>query len=195
MSDKTERLDLIRHFLEDRSMPKDVVAYLADNITDNIRRLKAAVAQLLTMGDGTQNPMDIDMARAVVPASEYSPQSESQFQALSVNYASQEPQSPVKPQPTANRFKQMLASAESEEEQALALQIALGERIRELRNKGGEQESIRQLERALELLRRWKRGRGDQVHQYLTMEAAVTGCHGCASENRGLSLICLRTLT
>jgi chromosomal replication initiator protein DnaA len=153
MSDKTERLDLIRHFLEDRSMPEDVVAYLADNITDNIRRLKAAVAQLLTIGDGTQNPMDIDMARAVVPASEYSPQSESQFQALSVNYASQEPQSPVKPQPTANRFKQMLASAESEEEQALALQIALGERIRELRNKGGEQGSIRQLERALELLR------------------------------------------
>jgi chromosomal replication initiation ATPase DnaA len=65
-------------------MPEDVVTYLADNITDNIRRLKAAVAQLLTFGNGTQNPLDIDMARALVPVPRLDQQSEKQFTAVSV---------------------------------------------------------------------------------------------------------------
>jgi len=153
MGDRTERRDLVRHFLDERSMPEDVVDYLAENITDNVRRLKAAVAQLLTFGDGTENPLDIDMARAVVPVPEGSPHSEKALVTPAVNNGSTEPQSPVKPQSRANRFKEMLATADSEEEQALALQIALGERIRELRNEEGDPEAIRQFERALELLR------------------------------------------
>jgi chromosomal replication initiator protein len=85
MGDKTERLDLIRHFLDSRSMPEDVVTYLAENITDNIRRLKAAVAQLLTFGNGTQNPLDLDMARALVPVRDDDQQYKKQFTAVSVN--------------------------------------------------------------------------------------------------------------
>ena len=54
------------------------------------------------------------------------------------------------------RFKEMLAGAESEEEQALALQIALGERIRQLRNEQKDVKDIPKLEQALELLRERK---------------------------------------
>ncbi len=153
MGDKSERRDLIRHFLDDRSMPEDVVDYLAESISDNVRRLKAAVAQLFTLGDGTTDPVDIDMARALVPEAEDFRKSDEPFARPSVHNGSAVPQPPVKPQSKANRFKEMLATANSEEEQILALQIALGERIRELRSEGGNEESIRRLERALDLLR------------------------------------------
>ncbi|MFC1834854.1 DnaA ATPase domain-containing protein, partial [Thermodesulfobacteriota bacterium] len=58
----------------------------------------------------------------------------------------------------AKRFKEMLAGAQSEEEQALALQIALGERIRQLRKEGGDPNAIQRLEHALELVRAGKMG-------------------------------------
>jgi hypothetical protein len=70
-----------------------------------------------------------------------------------VHNNSPEPQSPDKQQSRTNRFKEMLATADSEEEQILALQIALSERIRQLRSQGSNHKSIQQLERASELLR------------------------------------------
>jgi hypothetical protein len=57
---------------------------------------------------------------------------------------------------TAIRFKEMLAEAETEAEQALALQIALGERIRQLRKEAGESDSVKRLEEALALVREGK---------------------------------------
>jgi len=64
-----------------------------------------------------------------------------------------EPQLANIPDSTAKRFKDMLAEAENEKEQALALQIALGERIRQIRTEQGDVKEIRKLEQALELLR------------------------------------------
>ena len=55
-----------------------------------------------------------------------------------------------------DRFKEMLEGAESQEEQALALQIALSERLRQLREKGEDEKAIRILEKALDLLREGK---------------------------------------
>ncbi|MEW6137753.1 MAG: DnaA/Hda family protein [Thermodesulfobacteriota bacterium] len=153
MGDRTERRDLIRHFMGERSFPQDVVDYLAENITDNVRRLKAAVAQLLALVDGMGNPLDVDLARAVVPLQRESPPPEKPSSTVSKGDVSNKPQPAPPPPSRANRFREMLASADSEEEQVLALQIALGERIRELRNEGADQKSLRQLERALELLR------------------------------------------
>ncbi len=153
MGERSERKELIRRFLEDRSVPEDVVNYLADTITDNVRRLKAAVAQLLTLGAGTESGVNIELARAVVPVTEDSAPPEKLLPPVSVNDTAKKQPSPSKPGSRADRFKKMLALADSKEEQVLALQIALGERVRELRNEGGDQEVIRQLERALELLR------------------------------------------
>jgi hypothetical protein len=53
-------------------------------------------------------------------------------------------------------FKEMLDAAESEEEQVLALQIALGQRLREIRSVGGDDRTVEKLEHALELLREGK---------------------------------------
>lgn len=154
MGDKSERRDLIRRLLEDRPMPEDVVDYLAENITDNVRRMKAAISQLLALHDGTHEPLTLDMAQVVAP----SPGSLQQRPAKPHDQELAPKPETRKPPPAdkaarARRFKEMLAGAESREEQALALQIALGERIRELRNEQGDPSAIRQLEQALDLLR------------------------------------------
>gem|GEM_PF-4439276 len=82
-------------------------------------------------------------------------------------------QEPKLPQTVVSRFKEMLDEAESEDEQALALQIALGERIRQLRKEEGTEEAVEKLEQALNLLRqgrptqaRQTRG-GNTMHKYL----------------------------
>jgi len=173
MGDGNERRDLIKLFLNDRSMPENVVDYLADHITDDVRRLKAAVAQLLALPEGPQTPMTVDMAQAVVPLPESTPESTEALEAASLDHESPGPQIStnldVRVSPFENALagmegkdrdasatrllKKMLASAESKEEQSLALQIAVGERIRQLRNANGDQKSIQQLEQSLDLLR------------------------------------------
>ena len=65
MADWTERLEILRHFLGDRNLPDDVLEYLAKNIADNVRQLKAAVLQLLAMEGTADSGITLDMARAV----------------------------------------------------------------------------------------------------------------------------------
>jgi hypothetical protein len=173
MGDGRERRNLLRLFLDERSMPEDVVDYLADHITDDVRRLKAAVTQLLTLHEGAQTPLTIDMAQAVVPLPEGVHESTKAPEPASPDHKSPGPQSSTDIDVQVSRFenalagmegkdrdasatrllKKMLASAESKEEESLALQIALGERIRQLRNEKGDPKAIQQLEQALELLR------------------------------------------
>ncbi len=156
MGDGNERRDLIRHFMHEHPMPEDVVDYLADNITDNVRRLKAAVAQLLTLHEGAQTPLTIDMAQVVVPLPLVASPVAGARETVSLCNGSGGPQSTTNTDSRVSRFKEMLAGAESEEEQSLALQIALGERVRQLRNEKGDPKAIQQLEHALELLREGK---------------------------------------
>ena len=53
----------------------------------------------------------------------------------------------------AQRFKEMVAESDTEEEQSLALQIALGERIRQMRKDGTDAQAVSRLELALKMLR------------------------------------------
>lgn len=151
MGDGSERRDLIRHFLRERSMPEEVIDYLASNVTDNVRRLKAVVAQLLTLHEGTQTPLTIDLAQAVVPEMISVPTKATAR--TSPHVATTGVRTVTTIDTRVSRFKEMLAGAESEEEQSLALQIALGERVRQLRNENGDPKAIQQLEQALDLLR------------------------------------------
>ncbi|MFH1116865.1 MAG: DnaA/Hda family protein [Pseudomonadota bacterium] len=152
MGDKTERRNLVEHFLDKRPMSHEVIDYVAGNVTDNVRRLKAVVTQLLTLHETLDEPLTVDLVRSLVP--EPKPATSHTLPAgKNVVPAEIERKPARKTASRADRFKEMLAGAESEAEQALALQIALGERIRELRNTSGGQESIRQLENALSLLR------------------------------------------
>lgn len=145
LGDKAARLEILRRFLAGRWLADEVLDYLAEHVTDNVRRLKGAAAQLLATQERIGAPADLTLARAVVPL-------ESDLRT-----------SRLLPPPDAEavepglRFKEMLAGAETEEEQALALQIALGERARELRASNGSEELLQRLERALALLREGKR--------------------------------------
>jgi chromosomal replication initiator protein DnaA len=154
MGDGSERRDLIRHFLSEHPMSEEVVDYLADNITDNVRRLKAAVAQLLTLHEWTQTPLSVDLVQAVVPLPESSGTTRKAPPNISDQAPITVPRTPTTIDARVGRFKEMLAGADSEEEQSLALQIALGERIRQLRNAKGDPQVIQQFEQALDLLRK-----------------------------------------
>lgn len=165
MGDELERESLIRHVLGERSMPEDVIQCLAKNVTDNNRRLKSLIEQLLTLHERTQAPLTVEMVGEMVPLNEIDMPPVHVSNTLSLHSDPVEVPPHQKTSPRANRFKEMLAEAESEEEQTLALQIALGERIRELRTEQGNQEDIGRLEHALEMLRQ---GRTKEAVRYIS---------------------------
>lgn len=70
MGNKPERMAAIRHFLGDQPLARDVMDYLADNVTDSMRRLKAVVAQLLAMSRSAGQNVDVEMAKSVAPSPE-----------------------------------------------------------------------------------------------------------------------------
>ncbi len=151
MGNKAERIELLRHFLREHPVPVDVVDYLARNVTDNVRRLKAAVSQLLTLSEISDSSVTLDMARAITIESPQESEHEATFPPQDTRKETPEAQ-----QTMTDRFKEMLSAAESEEEQALALQIALGERIRQLKQSGADGDSLQRFEKALEVLREGK---------------------------------------
>jgi hypothetical protein len=70
MGDKQERMAAIRHFLGDQPVAPEVMTYLAESVTDSMRGLKAAVAQVLTMSRSTGQEVNMEMARSVAPSPE-----------------------------------------------------------------------------------------------------------------------------
>jgi hypothetical protein len=187
MCDRDERVNFVRHCFGDRQVADEVVAHLAEYVTENFRRLKGAVSQLVASCELAHEEITIQAARVVTgsPALEvnddsedtlnvepYQPGNESLVEEyppvrtverdtsadddLWDNIVDERPESHAPrdfSESAAIRFKEMLAEAETEAEQALALQIALGERIRQLRKEGADPESVRRLERALALVR------------------------------------------
>lgn len=155
MGNERERKQLLRHFLQDRSMSMsdDVVDYLAHNVANNVRQLKAAVSQLLMMSQLGKQALTLDMARSVAGSGGYEMITRDLEPDVVDPMSMEEPPSTARPVDLTRRFKEMLATAESKEEQALALQIALGERIRQLKNEGGAGENLARFEKALEVLR------------------------------------------
>jgi chromosomal replication initiator protein len=150
LGDKQERLEILRRYLGPRSLPKDVLDYLAENVTDNVRRLKGAAAQLLATQERLGTPADVTLARAIAPLeTDLKPTQPPKAVAGTATAGT----ATAGTLPPGTRFKEMLAGAETEEEQLLALQIAVGERVRELKAMGGEPTTIEQLETALALLR------------------------------------------
>jgi chromosomal replication initiation ATPase DnaA len=168
IGDAAERAEILRRTVKGRSLPGPVVDYLALQVGDSIRRLKSAATQLLGLVQGTGLEVDLEMARAVVPlASDFThtPTAKRRSSAPPVKRTATAPPAgrPISLRPPsaakatkAQRFKEMLAGAETPEEQGLALEIAVSERLRQLRRTGGEPRAIARLERALELLREGK---------------------------------------
>jgi chromosomal replication initiator protein DnaA len=152
MGDRAERIELLQHFLQEKPVSHDVVDYLAQHVTDNIRRLKAVVSQLLMLSQISHSSVSLEMARSITLEDQQGPIPEMAADLGPVI----EPAPPEPQQDVKDRFKEMLTAAESEQEQALALQIAVGERIRQLKKSGSDGESLQRFETALEALREGK---------------------------------------
>lgn len=148
MGDRDEREQLLWRFLGDGGLPDEVVAYLADNVKDNIRRLKAAALQILSMSRSARVPASVDMARVVVPLPGDLARS---TERIANPRAHQEAGRGAGV--GGDRFKEMVAKAETEEEHVLALQIALSERLRQLKETGASLDAVKRLQTALSLLR------------------------------------------
>ena len=143
------------------TLPPEVIDYLTENIKDNVHHLVGAVRQIIALSEQTDTPITIDLARAVAPMEQdlkaaipnLDPELVNVFSSNVIgddsDGASEEQQQ------KARMFKEMLASAQNEEEQCLALQIALSERIKELRA-NGDTEEIGKLKVALSHLRSGK---------------------------------------
>ncbi len=149
--DEEVRLSILRESFDEAALPDDIADYLAENVTDSIRRLKAAADQLIAMSRQTDTPVTTDMARAVIPLPE-------DLRPVSSPPPPRDGADDNGPsnEDRATLFREMLAAAENEEEQALALQIALGQRLREMRSGNGNEATIMKLEHALALLREGK---------------------------------------
>ncbi len=160
LGDRRERMEIVRRHPGGEALPDPVVQYLADQITDSVRRLRAAVTQLVALGRSSGVPIDVDLARAIVPMP-------SDIRGQSAEPPSREGESAGGARGNdalADRLKQMMMGAETPREQALALEIALGEGIRACKSGRGNPARLATLERALALLRR---GHLDQALQCL----------------------------
>lgn len=150
IGDKAYRLEVLKQFMAKYIAPPDVLEFLAEQIRTNVRALKAAAAQLVATSEITEGEITIDLARAllVLPEDVKKPMS-MKTNAVDVNSPTEEQSSRL----FAQRFREMLASAENEDEQSLALQIALGERIRQLREANAHPSRVERFVQALELVR------------------------------------------
>ena len=159
--EEAARRELLRESFSQEVLSDEIVAYLARNVSDSIRRLTAAARQISAIAAQTGVPATLEMARAVVPLPEDlqhdTPSRSVDHPAADAIFVSDK----------ASLFRDMLGEAETEAEQALALQIAISQRVRELRDNVEEAPAVSRMEQALELLRE---GRLPEAMQFLHPE-------------------------
>jgi hypothetical protein len=157
MASRAERVQVLSRLVEGERLTRDVMEYLAARVTDDLRQLGAAARQLVVMSERASVPVDLDLARAVIPLpGDLHPSNRGASELQDASRDEDEDEDEDDTQPAGDdgeRFKAMLQAAESAEEQALALQIALGESLRRAQSSGARGDVINKLERALELLR------------------------------------------
>lgn len=165
-----ERMAIVRRYAGEPPLPEEVVTYLAEQVTDSVRKLKAAVTQVVAHAAHANVVPDLGLARAIAPRPEDIRPPTTPPPALRETAG---PRPSVRTTQTsaaqarmAERFKQMLRGAETAEEQALALEIAMSEAIRTLRSQGEDPERLQRLETALAKLRG---GNVDQALQSLEL--------------------------
>jgi hypothetical protein len=156
-ADLNERCALVRHFCGNSGLTSEVIDWLSARVSANLRRLRSCALQLISVQKESRTQLDVGRARVVLEevgllepatlaagAGEVPPPS----RRMSGVFASGEEAAARK-----TRFKQMLTEAETDDEKRLALEIALGERLREFRSANVTDERRTRFERALSLLR------------------------------------------
>lgn len=147
-----ERLDLLTRFVGDHDVTEEALRDIAARVACNTREIKAVAGRFIT-SSGVDSSSSIE---SLIESSLLT------HEGLGDSASSSIP--PVIPPPRsdevwsaaedkASRFKQMLAEATNEEEQGLALQIALSEKVRELQSVDGSSDELARLEAALHHIR------------------------------------------
>lgn len=150
LPDESARRKILDVYYQD-DIPDDAAEYLAANVSKNLRQLLGAAIQLINLHHQTDTPINKDMARAVLPLPS-DLRHPTSLLPNAVNLATGKDEKKERSD-RAGFFREILSSAENEEEQALALQIALGQRLRELREQEKSGEDVVKMEMALSLLR------------------------------------------
>lgn len=169
---KSERREILSRSINDKKIPEDVIDYLASKIDNNIRQLKAAAKQLVASSSILDEPITIEKAEEIINDSKKSQEKTENINIVSGSLIKKRIPGDLSRdlnRQRAEQFKKMMDDAETEEEQALALQIALGERVRQLREeKDSDPRVLVKLERALELIRE---GKTDLAIQCMSFKA------------------------
>ena len=148
--EEAERVLILRETFPEDTFSDEIVHYLAKNVTDSIRRLKAGAQQIAAIAGQTGMPATLEMARAVVPLPEDLQTAVTTPSRMALHPSSE---NSLFVSDKASLFREMLDDAETEEEQALALQIAIAQRLRELKESPVDDDSVPRMESALALLR------------------------------------------
>ena len=153
VGNRQERMEIVRRHAKPNELPEPVVEYLSEQISDSVRRLRAAVVQLVALSQSAGIPIDVALARAIVPMPQDINTRDSAPPPPPAAIDVQAQDKTRSDDAMAERFKRMMAGAETAQEQSLALEIALGEGIRVCRTRGDDIVRLERLERALSLLR------------------------------------------
>ena len=145
-----ERESILHEAFSSDYLSDEIVQYLSMNVTDSIRRLKAAAQQIVAIAGQTGMRATLEMARAVVPLPEDLQHAVSTPSRMALHPSSQDS---LFVSDKASLFREMLDDAETEAEQALALQIAIAQRLRELKEFPSDDDTVPRMESALALLR------------------------------------------
>ncbi|MBN1656649.1 MAG: ATP-binding protein [Deltaproteobacteria bacterium] len=155
IGDEAERFAIVKGMVGENTVPNTVLHYIAAQIDDSVRRLKSTVTQLIAIHNELARPITVNLAQTVIYGEP--DRQHRTIASLHPGMSSEIDLDSSKPSlesDVAELFKKMLVDAETEEEQALALQIAISERVRQLkRDKNAEKEALENLEHALEMLR------------------------------------------
>jgi len=155
MGKKHERAEMIRKFAGGITLPTEVVDYIAGSEIENIRRLKALVKQFVEIARITGREINLEWVREIIPYEGITPRYEKQSIPVDTSRADEGIRWGRRREDTAERFREMIRAAEDDTEYALALQIAISERIKQLKSEGTTENRplIGQLQRVLQALR------------------------------------------
>ncbi len=153
MADRFEKIALLKKFASKEELPEEVTDFLADQTFESIRDLKAITLRILAESRRSGDTANIDIARSVLTMTTETVPNRELFSQLQTGTSTS---NGIPDENIINRYKEMLSCAETEEEQALALQIAISTRLRQLKSSGSDPKLIQELRNKLELIREGK---------------------------------------
>ena len=128
--DRAERAQMVLRFAGGINLPTEVRNYIAENVTENIRELKAAVIQLITVARGMNKEMCLELTKDIVSPAKKCVSQEPETISDELKDMADEGTRGTNHYPQL--LKEMIRSAENNAENALAHQIALSQMIKRL---------------------------------------------------------------